>query len=196
DASTELHVRRVLDAYARQDRRIKVVYREQNGHISEASNSALAVATGEFIVLMDHDDELPPHALYMVAEELNAHPETDLVYSDEDKLDERGRRYSPYFKPDWNPDLFFSQNYFSHLGVYRTALVRAVGGFRKAFDGRQDYDLAIRCVARTHPERIRHIPHILYHWRAIEGSGAIDAHAKSYAQPAAERALRDHFETV
>jgi GT2 family glycosyltransferase len=196
DASTKPHVRRVLDAYAHQDPRIKVVYRERNGHISEASNSSLAVATGDFIVLMDSDDELPAHALYMVAEELNAHPETDLLYSDEDKIDERGQRYSPYFKPDWNPDLFFSQNYFSHLGVYRTALVRAVGGFRKAFDGSQDYDLAIRCVARTRPERVRHIPHVLYHWRAINGSGAVDAHAKSYAQPAAERALRDHLEAV
>ena len=196
DASPEPDVRRVLDAYAQQDPRIKIVYRERNGHISEASNSALDVATGEFVVLMDSDDELPPHALYMVAEEVNAHPETDLIYSDEDKIDDQGNRYSAYFKPDWNPDLFFSQNYFSHLGVYRTALVRDVGGFRKAFDGSQDYDLAIRCVARTRADRIRHIPHVLYHWRAVEGSGAVDAHAKSYAEPAAERALRDHFERV
>jgi len=196
DGSSEPHVRRVLEAYARGDSRIKVVYRERKGHISEASNTALGVATGEFIVLMDSDDELPPHALYMVAEELNAHPETDLIYTDEDKLDEQGERYSPYFKPDWNPDLFYSQNYFSHLGVYRTTLVRELGGFRTAFDGSQDYDLAIRCVERTPADRIRHIPHMLYHWRAIEGSGAVDAHAKSYAQPAAERALRDHFAKV
>ena len=195
DASSEPHVARVLAEYAERDRRIEVVTRTTNGHISEASNSALEGAKGDFVVLMDSDDEIPAHALYLVAEELVAHPETDLIYSDEDKIDEHGRRSTPYFKPDWNPDLFYSQNYFSHLGVYRRTLVRQVGGFRKAFDGSQDYDLALRCVAATRPERIRHIPHVLYHWRAIEGSGATDALAKSYAQPAAERALRDHFDS-
>ena len=191
DASTAPHVRRVLDAYARRDPRVRVVHRETNGHISEASNSALAVARGDYVVLMDSDDQLPPHALYVVAEQLCAHPETDLLYSDEDKIDERGRRFGAYFKPDWNPDLFLSQNYFSHLGVYRTSLVREVGGFRSVTDGSQDYDLALRCVARTRAERIRHVPHVLYHWRAIEGSGAMAADAKAYAHPAAERAVRD-----
>ncbi len=191
DASRSPHVRRVLEEVASGDSRIKVTFRDRNGHISEASNSALELATGEYVALLDHDDELPPHALYLVAAEISAHPDVDLIYSDEDKIDINGRRFGAYFKPEWDPDLFGAQNYFSHLGVYRTALVRSVGGFRKGFEGSQDYDLALRCIERT--ERVRHIPHVLYHWRAIEGSTARAIGEKSYAQSAAERALRDHF---
>ena len=166
DASTDPHVRRVLEECAARDPRITVVFRERNGHIAEASNSALAVATGEFMALLDHDDELPRHALYLVAEEIKAHPDVDLIYSDEDKIDESGRRYEAYFKPDWDPDLFGSQNLFSHLGVYRIALVRKIGGFRSGLDGSQDYDLALRSMHETRPEPFRHIPYVLYHWRA------------------------------
>jgi hypothetical protein len=149
DASKAPHVRKVLEKYAALDPRIKVVFRAANGHISESSNSALALATGEFAVLFDHDDELPPHALYLVANAINEHPQADLLYSDEDKIDETGRPYDPYFKPDWNFDLMTAQNCFSHLGVYRLSLVRAIGGFRKGYEGSQDYDLALRCLART-----------------------------------------------
>src|SRR5262249_45367064 len=131
DASTAPHVRRVLEHAGAADPRIRPIFRTTNGNIAEASNSALAAARGEFVALMDSDDELPAQALYLIAEELAAHPDADLVYSDEDKIDERGRRSSPYFKPEWNPELLCSQNYFCHLGVYRTALARAVGGFRK-----------------------------------------------------------------
>jgi GT2 family glycosyltransferase/2-polyprenyl-3-methyl-5-hydroxy-6-metoxy-1,4-benzoquinol methylase len=194
DASKAPHVRPLLTELAAKDPRIKVVFRERNGHISAASNSALKLATGSFVVLLDHDDELAPQALYMLAEELAAHPETDLIYSDEDKIDETGRRYGPYFKNDWSPDLFTSQNYFSHLGVYRTSLVREVGGFREGYEGSQDYDLALRCVART--GKVRHVPAVLYHWRAIAGSTAANINEKSYAQNAAERALRDHILAV
>jgi glycosyltransferase involved in cell wall biosynthesis len=194
DASKGPEVRRVLEEYAAKDARIKVVFREKNGHISETSNSALELATGEFVALLDHDDELPAHALYLIAEEICAHPDVDLIYSDEDKIDVHGRRYNAYFKPDWDPDLFGSQNYFSHLGVYRTALVREVGGFRKGLEGSQDYDLALRCIEKT--DRVRHIPHVLYHWRAIEGSTAKAIGEKSYAQTAAERALKDHFAKI
>ncbi len=193
DASTALHVRSLLEDYARRDSRIRVVFRESNGHISVASNSALALARGEFIVLLDHDDELPLHALYMVANALNENPQLDLIYSDEDKIDEYGHRYGPYFKPDWNPDLFCGQNLISHLGVYRTELVREIGGFRKGYEGSQDWDLALRVSERIPASHIHHIPHVLYHWRAIEGSAAAGDGEKPYAAEAALRLLRDHL---
>lgn len=196
DASTAPHVRPLLEEYRERDSRIKVVFRTENGHISLSSNSALELATGEFIALLDHDDELAPHALYMVAVEVNRHPTVDIIYSDEDKIDDQGRRFQPLFKPDWNPDLFYSQNYVSHLGVYRTTLLRGVGGFRKGYEGSQDYDICLRCVANTEASRIRHIPFILYHWRAISGSTAISTREKGYAETAAVRALVDHFSAV
>jgi glycosyltransferase involved in cell wall biosynthesis len=193
DASKEPHVRKILERYQRKDQRIKVVIRETNGHISAASNSALALAHGEFIALLDHDDVIRPHALACVALELDAHPNADLIYSDEDKIDENGHRYDHYFKPDWNPDLFLVQNYVSHLGVYRTLLVREVGGFRVGYEGSQDWDLAMRIVERTAPDRIRHIPRILYHWRSVPGSTAMLIGAKTYATQAAEKVITEHF---
>lgn len=196
DASTESHVRPVLEEATRDDRRIKVVFRERNGHISEASNSALAAASGEFVALLDHDDELAPQALYEVAEAINAQPDADYLYSDEDKIDENGRRHEPYFKPDWQPDLQLGQNYTSHLSVYRTELVRAAGGFRKGYEGSQDWDLVLRAVDKTSPERIVHIPKILYHWRTIPGSTALLLSEKNYHQEAARKALGDHFERI
>ena len=146
DASSQPHVRRVLEEYRALDSRITLVLREHNGHISAASNSALAMARGEFVALLDHDDELPEHALYMIAVELNAYPEADIIYSDEDKIGEGRQRYDPYCKPDWNPDLFTGQNFVSHLGVYRTCRVRAVEGFRVGYEGSQDWDLAMRII--------------------------------------------------
>ena len=196
DASTQPHVRKVLERYQKKDPRIKVVGRETNGHISAASNSALALAHGEFVALLDHDDELRPHALACVALELDAHPDADLVYSDEDKIDENGHRYDQYFKPDWNPDLFLVQNYISHLGVYRTLLIREVGGFRVGYEGSQDWDLAMRVVERSAADRIRHIPRILYHWRSVPGSTAMLIGAKSYAVTAAEKVITEHFARV
>lgn len=196
DASTDARVKVIIHDYARKDSRIKAVFRPENGHISAASNSALALAlaTGEFVVLMDHDDVLPTHALYHVAVEINRHPDVALIYSDEDKLDEFGMRVDPYFKSDWNPDLFYSQNMFSHLGVYRTSLVREVGGFRLGFEGSQDYDLALRCVQHVNSDQIRHIPRVLYHWRAHEASTASAHGQKSYASVAGLQALQAHFE--
>jgi glycosyltransferase involved in cell wall biosynthesis len=193
DASPQAHLRPLLEEYARQDRRIKVAFREKNGHISAASNSALELATGEFVALLDHDDEFAPHALFEIAALLEAKPETDYIYSDEDKIDEDGRRHEPYFKPDFLPDLFRSQNYTSHLSVYRTAVVRSAGGFRQGYEGSQDWDLALRVVERMDPSRIRHIPKILYHWRAIPGSTALMLSEKNYPLEAARRALTDHF---
>jgi GT2 family glycosyltransferase len=193
DHSSDARVGEVLRQLQAHDTRLKLHFREVNGHISAASNSALALASGEFIVLLDHDDVLPRHALAAVVHELNRHSDADILYSDEDRLDQSGRRYAPYFKPDWSPELFCGQNLISHLGVYRTALVRQVGGFREGFEGSQDYDMALRIVERTEPSRIRHIPHILYHWRAIPGSAALGVEQKSYAHGAARRAVQEHF---
>ena len=196
DASTSPHVKEILDSYALIDRRIRVGYRDTNGHISLNSNSALALATGEFIALLDNDDELPSHALFWVAREIVQCPHVDLIYSDEDKIDVEGRRHDAYFKSDWNPALILSQNFFSHLGVYRRSLVQQVGGFRVGFEGSQDHDLVIRCADASAPERIRHIPRVLYHWRSIEGSTASGEaiNAKPYAWQAGSRAIKEHLE--
>jgi GT2 family glycosyltransferase len=189
-------VRPLLEEYTRADPRIKAVFREKNGHISAASNSALELVTGEFIALLDHDDEIAPYALYEVAIALNARPETDYLYSDEDKIDEEGRRFEPYFKPDFLPDLFHGQNYTSHLSVYRTSRLRQAGGFRVGYEGSQDWDLALRVIEQSAPERVVHLPKVLYHWRAIPGSTALLLSEKNYPVEAARRALTDHFQRV
>ncbi len=194
DHSPKPHVREILARYEHLDPRIKVCYREQNGHISEASNSALALATGEFIALLDHDDELAAHALYTVALELQDHPKADLIYSDEDKIDENGQRFAPYFKSAWNPDLLRGQNFISHLGVYRRDRVTEVGGFRPGYEGCQDWDLALRITERVPTDHIRHLPRVLYHWRAIEGSTARAVKEKDYIVSASRRVLVDHCE--
>jgi GT2 family glycosyltransferase len=196
DASTLPHVKHVLEYYRSIDRRIKVCYRSENGHISAASNSALALAEGSFIALLDHDDVLTEHALYMVAATLDAEPEIDLIYSDEDKIDAVGRRFGPYFKSDWNPELMLSQNMFCHLGVYRRSLIEKIGGFRYGYEGSQDYDLILRAQRLTSPNRIRHIPHILYHWRAVQSSVAHRPEEKPYAVESARRAIADHLAEV
>lgn len=194
DASPAPHIRAVLDEYAARDERIKVTYRTENGHISAASNSALELATGEFTALLDHDDELSEDALYWVAAEINDHPETAMIYSDEDKIDGRGRRTEPKFKPGWSRDFFFSLNLITHLSVYRTSVLRDIGGFRVGFEGSQDHDLALRVTERISEEQIRHIPRILYHWRAIPGSVALSGDAKPYALEKGREAIRSHFE--
>ncbi|MGK5088325.1 glycosyltransferase family 2 protein [Bdellovibrionota bacterium FG-2] len=194
DCSSKPHIAEVLKEFAQKDSRIKFVIREKNGHISAASNTALELATGEFVALLDHDDELPEHALYFIAQSLNRNPETDIFYSDEDKIDEFGRRYDPHFKSQWNPDLFHSYNLINHLAVYRTKLVKATQGFRIGYEGSQDYDLALRVLEQTTVDRIQHIPHILYHWRAIPGSAALSPKEKKYAIKAGIEALKSHFQ--
>jgi glycosyltransferase involved in cell wall biosynthesis len=193
DASPSAEVREILRAYSESDPRIKVVFRPQNGHISAASNSALALASGAWVALMDHDDLLPAHALFWVADCIAKHPDVQLIYSDEDKIDENGHRSGPYFKSDWNVDLFRSQNMFSHLGVLATALVRSVDGFRVGLEGSQDWDLVLRCMERIEPAQIQHIPRVLYHWRVHAESTARSMNAKPYAALAGERALGEHF---
>lgn len=189
DASPKKHIREVLDEYKLTDPRIKVVYRERNGHISECSNSAIAVATGEFIGLLDHDDELSRDALYENVKLLNRHPDADLIYSDEDKVTEEGERHSPFFKPDWSPDLLLSQMYICHFSIYRKSIIDRIGGFRKGYEGSQDYDLALRFTELT--DAVYHIPKILYHWRTIPESTASGAVAKSYTDDSGYKALQD-----
>ncbi|ACK69700.1 glycosyl transferase family 2 [Gloeothece citriformis PCC 7424] len=189
DASTEPHVKLVLNEYLKQDSRIKVIFRENNGHISKASNSALELATGEFIALLDHDDVLTPHAFYELALLLNSHPEADMIYSDQDYMDDQGQLINPYFKPDWSPDAFLANMYTCHLGLYRHSIVKEIGGFRVGFEGSQDYDLVLRFTEKT--ERIFHLPDILYHWRTHAASTNINPQAKSYAFIAARKALAE-----
>jgi len=194
DASTDRRVWPFVQRCARQDERIKVMRRTENGHISAASNDALRLASGDFVALLDHDDEMAPTALYLVALALNKNRDSHLLYSDEDKLDARDRRFEPYFKSDWNPELFLAQNFISHLSVYRTDLVRRVGGFRVGFEGSQDYDLTLRCIEEIQPKQIEHLPWVLYHWRAGDQSTASNATAKPYAQEAARRAVQEHLQ--
>lgn len=193
DASPKPHVRQILEAYAAQDGRIKTVFRDKNGHISRASNSALTLATGDYVALLDHDDALPEHALLFVAQSINAQPDAQVIYSDEDKIKADGQRFDPHFKSDWNPDLFYSQNYVSHLGVYKRDLLEKIGGFRPGVEGSQDYDLLLRCLPHVKAPQIVHIPRVLYHWRTVEGSTALAAGEKSYTTDAGIKALTDYF---
>jgi glycosyltransferase involved in cell wall biosynthesis len=194
DASTSPAIRPFLEEKAREDHRIKLTFRKKNGHISACSNSALELATGDWCALLDQDDLFAEKALAFVALEIAQHPDAGLIYSDEDKIETDGTRSNPFLKTDWNPELFLGQNYINHLGVYRTKLLREMGGFREGFEGSQDYDLALRCIERLLPKQIRHIPRILYHWRAVAGSLAAVVDAKPYAKQAARHALADHLQ--
>jgi len=196
DRSTEPHVSRVIREYQGKDERIKAVFRMENGNISACSNSALALAEGEFVALLDHDDLLSEHALYWVALAINKNPSADIIYSDEDKVDEDGRRSKPYFKSDWNRDLFYCQNMINHLGVYRTSVVKDLAGFRMGFEGSQDYDLVLRVLERTPPENIVHIPHILYHWRTTTSARSFSQSQLPRAVSAARRAVQAHLERI
>jgi glycosyltransferase involved in cell wall biosynthesis len=172
DASESREVKETLRNYATADQRIRVIYREENGGISEASNNALEKADADFIAFMDHDDTLPPHALLTVAHSLREHPDTQILYSDSDELSAEGVRCNPYFKQDWNYELFLGQNFLNHLTVYAAKLLHELGGLRSEFDGSQDYDLALRAIERTACHQILHVPEILYHWRHLPSSFA------------------------
>lgn len=194
DASTDERVIETLRKYQQLDKRIKVVYRKVNGHISATSNSALEVVEGEWVALLDHDDLLNEAALVWVVDAINNNPDIKLIYSDEDRINSKGVRYSPYFKCDWNRDLFYSQNMFSHLGVFRTDILSKVKGFRLGMEGSQDYDLVLRCLEYTADNEIYHIPKVLYHWRVHSESTALSLDAKPYAVIAGEKALNDYFQ--
>ena len=194
DCSPNPEVRQTLRRYAGRDRRIKVIERDVNGHIVKASNDGVAAATGTFIALLDHDDLLVPAALRRNANAIHAHDDVDYLYSDEDKIDDRGRRYDTFVKPDWSPERLRGQNYCCHLSVLRTSLVREVGGFREGYDGSQDHDLILRVTEKA--RRIVHIREVLYHWRVIPGSAAGDVDAKPYAAEAGRRAVQDQLDRL
>jgi len=193
DASKNNGVRKLLEKHANSDHRIRAVFRPRNGHISAASNSAVAMASGDYLALFDHDDLLPEHALYEIARAILDHPDAGIIYSDEDKIDLAGRRHDPYFKCDWNPQLFLSQNMICHLGVFRASLVRDAGGFRNGFEGSQDYDLALRCSEHLDHSQIVHIPRILYHWRSHPASTASSSRNKPYALENGRKAIAEHL---
>lgn len=190
DSSPDPRPREVLAQYARRDPRIRVQHRSTNGGIVAASNDCLAMASGEFVSFLDHDDELYPGALSHTVEALRSADDVDYVYTDEDKIDERGQRNSPHFKPDWSPERMRCQMYTCHFGTMRRSLVEEVGGFRADFEGSQDFDLVLRVSERA--RRIVHIPRVLYGWRIIEGSAAGDVEAKPYAWLAGQRAIQSH----
>jgi GT2 family glycosyltransferase len=195
DASPSPHVQQILHKAARQDSRVKVVSRAENGGIVAASNAALDVAEGEFVVLLDHDDEIHPDALRLVHEKLAATPEADYAYSDEDKIDEAGTHSGPFHKPDWSPERFRAQMYCCHLSVLRRSLVNEVGGFNKDYEGSQDWDLILRVTEKA--RAVVHVPEVLYSWRMLPsstaGSGEV---AKPYAYEAGTRALQAHCDRV
>jgi GT2 family glycosyltransferase len=191
DASTIATVQQSLQRWQRADPRIAVTFRAENGHISHASNSAAALATGDFLVFLDHDDELSPDALGEVALFAAAQPDADFIYSDSDKIDTYGHRYDPEFKPDWSPELLLSYKYFTHLCAVRRSLFDAVGGFRPGFEGSQDHDLALRATEKA--RQVGHIKQVLYHWRATTGSIATTATAKPAAFAAGQRAVQEAF---
>ena len=193
DNSPNPTVRAVIKEYAERDSRIKYIFRDSNGHIAEATNSAAALATGEFIGFLDHDDELREHALLMMVRELTIHRNADLLYSDEDKITEEGVRHCPHFKTDWNPELLLCQNYVCHFTVVRRSLFVKLGGIRKGFDGAQDWDFVLRASEATTPEKIRHIPHVLYHWRVIDGSTAKATEAKPYVTAAQIKTVSEYL---
>jgi O-antigen biosynthesis protein len=166
DASTKAHVFEILNMYAELDCRVKVVHRTINGNISAATNSALKLADGEFVALMDHDDVLTETALYEIVNEINNYPKSDLIYSDQDQVDDNGNVFGPYHKTSFDPELMLGHNMVNHLGVYRRSLLEKLGGVRIGFEGSQDYDLTLRVMATTKLENIRHIPEVLYHWRS------------------------------
>lgn len=173
------------------DKRLKYKRLEENKGISENSNEAIQMASGEFLALVDHDDIISPNALYEVVKKLNEKPETDFIYSDEDKFEGNvENRFYPFFKPDFSPDFLRSNNYICHLSVIRKTLVEKIGGFRKEFDGAQDYDLILRITENT--DKIEHIPEILYHWRIHSTSTAQNMETKNYAIEAGRRAIEEH----
>lgn len=191
DASRSTAVRERLRAAAASDPRVQLVERAENGHICKASNGALALASGEWVALLDHDDVLPRHALLHMVRALAQHPEAALLYGDEDKLDAQGGRTDPHFKPSWDPDRLLEQHYVGHLVVARRAQVLAVGGFREGYEGSQDHDLVLRLTESLPPASIVHVPHVTYHWRVSETSTAASPDAKRYTHDAGLRAVRD-----
>lgn len=186
---------RVLKRYAMKDERIRYVIIGENKGISGNTNAAIEMATGDFIVLADHDDTMAPDALFECVKAINSDPEIDVVYTDEDKLDiDGGELFEPHFKPDFNPDLLTSVNYICHLFVVNHELLLEVGGFREEYDGAQDYDFILRCTEKA--RKIYHVPKALYHWRCHQNSTASNPESKLYAFEAGARAVKAHYDRI
>lgn len=192
DGSAEPAVVDELRAAVARDGRVRLSQRARSGGIVTASNDALAMATGEFVVLVDHDDRLEPDALELVSAALTSAADIDYLYTDEDKVAADGTVYDTFYKPDWSPERLRSQNYCTHLSVLRRRLVEEVGGFRDGFDGSQDHDLILRVTERA--RRVHHVPRVLYHWCVTPGSAAGEPHAKPYAREAGRRAVQEHLD--
>ena len=194
DCSTDPQIHQILEAAAASDPRIQVVFRNDNGHISACSNSALDLVDCPWMALLDHDDLLSVDALAWIARAIHDHPQARLFYSDEDKVGKNGENVDPYFKSDWDPLLMESQNMFCHLGVFDTELVRKLGGFRIGFEGAQDHDLVLRCSETVQRSQIVHIPRILYHWRVHPQSTASGSNAKPYSDDAGIKAVEGYLQ--
>jgi len=192
DASTLKETIDTLKKYEKNSR-VNIIYRKENGHISNASNTALSLVKGEYVTFLDHDDMLAPFALSEVVSVLNQNKNIKLIYSDEDKIDENDKRFNPHFKSDWNLDMFLSQNYISHLTVIKKEIIDKTEGFRVGYEGSQDYDIFLQAIKFIDTSEIAHISKILYHWRAIEGSTAQDSNAKEYTSKAGVKALKKYF---
>lgn len=189
-----IRVREELNRYSMEDKRIKVVYLEENQGIAENTNQALALATGEYIGLFDHDDMLTPDALYEIVKAINDY-DYDVLYTDEDKISEDSHDYKkPVFKPDYSPELLCANNYITHFFVAKKSIVDRLGGFRKEYDGSQDYDFIFRCVELA--KKVGHVSKVLYHWRMHGGSVAGDPTSKMYAYDAGKKAIQSHYERV
>ncbi|MEG4808501.1 glycosyltransferase [Microcoleus sp. F8-D3] len=189
DCSTDFSVADTLKNWAQKDDRIRITFRTENGNISAATNSAAALATGDIILFLDNDDELTPDALGEVALYFAAHPATDFLYSDDDKIDTKGRRFAPQFKPEWSPELLLSYMYLGHLCAVRRHIFERIGGLRLGFEGSQDYDFALRATEIS--RHVAHLPLVLYHWRTAPGSTAISGAAKPASFAAGQKAIQD-----
>lgn len=190
DASTNVDTISTLESYAQKHANIKLNLLSENGHISKASNTALSMVTSDYVLLLDHDDTLPAHTLSFFAKAITDNTKAKMLYGDEDKIDEQGNRHQPHFKPGWNPDLLLSQNYICHPVVYKTSVLKKIGGFRVGVEGSQDHDLLLRATAGLNHDEVVHLPFILYHWRVIENSTASNASAKSYTTDAGIEAIK------
>lgn len=188
DNSTSEQTKDVIKEYVEKYDNVIVTFRKENGHISKSSNTALSMAKGDYISLLDHDDILPPNALFEVVNAINKNPEVDLIYTDEDKIDHEGNHIEPFFKPDWSPDFMNSCNMITHFATMKANIIRGVNGFTVGTHGAQDWDLFLKITAKTN--NIYHIPKILYHWRKSETSTAMNANSKPYAYINQKNVLR------
>jgi GT2 family glycosyltransferase len=192
DGSGDDELWSLLQILSQEDKRIRVKALTSNQGIAAATNAGLAICSGDYVALLDHDDEIAPDALLRIVEMLNQDRSLDVLYSDEDKIDEHNRHVHGFFKPEWSPDLLLSMNYVCHFLTCRRSLLQEVGGLRRGFDGSQDYDLMLRLSERTN--RIRRVPRVLYHWRIHPASTANGVSVKPAASEAGRRALHEHLQ--